>query len=87
MGWDTDPHFLDMSPNDILQLFQEKSQWGVRDKIRLHASISFVTTTRGLDRTLPSMRLYERAKRLGVWNPSDIDLSKDKADWANLKDR
>jgi ribonucleoside-diphosphate reductase beta chain len=32
------------------------------------------------------MRLYEKAKRLGVWNPSDIDLSKDKQDWSTLKD-
>jgi len=47
---------------------------------------SFATTTRGLDRDLPPMRLYEKAKRLGIWNPSDIDLSKDKADWATLKD-
>lgn len=46
---------------------------------------SFATTTRGLDRNLPHMRLYEKAKRLGIWNPSDIDLSKDKADWSTLK--
>ncbi len=45
---------------------------------------SFATTTRGLDRSLPPMRLYEKAKKLGIWNPSDIDLSKDKADWANF---
>jgi len=48
--------------------------------------ISFATTTRGLDRNLPPMRLYEKAKRLGIWNPSDIDLWKDKADWSTLKD-
>jgi len=47
---------------------------------------SFATTTRGLDRNLPPMRLFEKAKRLGIWNPSDIDFSKDKADWAALKD-
>ena len=47
---------------------------------------SFATTTRGLDRNLPPMRLYEKAKRLGIWNPSDIDFSQDKADWASLKD-
>jgi ribonucleoside-diphosphate reductase beta chain len=47
---------------------------------------SFATTTRGLDRNLPPMRLYEKAKQLGIWNPSDIDLSKDKADWATLKE-
>jgi ribonucleoside-diphosphate reductase beta chain len=45
---------------------------------------SFATTTRGLNRDLPPMRLYERAKKLGIWNPSDIDLTQDKADWANL---
>jgi ribonucleoside-diphosphate reductase beta chain len=27
------------------------------------------------------MRLYEKAKRLGVWNPTDIDFSQDRADW------
>ena len=47
---------------------------------------SFATTTRGLDRNLPPMRLYEKAKRLGIWNPSDIDLAKDNADLATLKD-
>ena len=47
---------------------------------------SFATTTRGLDRGLPPMRLYEKAKKLGIWNPSDIDLSKDKADWETLND-
>jgi len=47
---------------------------------------SFATTTRGLDRNLPPMRLYEKAKRLGIWNPSDIDLTKDKTDWSTLKD-
>lgn len=47
---------------------------------------SFATTTRGLNRDLPPMRLYEKAKKLGVWNPSDIDLSKDKQDWADFTD-
>jgi len=47
---------------------------------------SFVTATRGLNRDLPPMRLYEKAKRLGIWNPSDIDFTKDKSDWFTLKD-
>ena len=47
---------------------------------------SFATTTRGLNRNLPPMRLYEKAKVLGIWNPSDIDLSKDKQDWAGFTD-
>lgn len=45
----------------------------------------FVTTTRGLDRDSPPMRMYEQAKRLGVWNPSDIDLAQDILDWQWLK--
>jgi ribonucleoside-diphosphate reductase beta chain len=45
---------------------------------------AFATTTRGLDRDLPPMRLYEKAKKLGIWNPSDIDLSKDRQDWAKF---
>lgn len=47
---------------------------------------SFATSTRGLDRNLLPMRLYEKAKRLGIWNPSEMDFSKDKADWSKLKD-
>jgi len=27
------------------------------------------------------MRLFEKAKRLGIWNPSDIDFSQDRRDW------
>ncbi len=46
----------------------------------------FVTTTRRLNRELPPMRLYEKAKKFGVWNPSDIDLAQDKADWHKLSD-
>ncbi|MBP6180286.1 MAG: R2-like ligand-binding oxidase [Anaerolineales bacterium] len=47
---------------------------------------AFATTTRGLNRELPPMRLYEKAKKLGIWNPSDIDLTKDKQDWAGFTD-
>lgn len=45
---------------------------------------TFITTTRGLQRNVPPMRLFEKAKRLGTWNPSDIDFSQDKADWQRL---
>lgn len=48
--------------------------------------IAFATTTRGLNRELPPMRLYEKAKKLGIWNPSDIDFTKDKQDWAGFTD-
>jgi ribonucleoside-diphosphate reductase beta chain len=47
-------------------------------------SEGFVTVGRGLDRSAPPMRLYEKAKRLGVWNPSEIDFEQDARDWAML---
>jgi ribonucleoside-diphosphate reductase beta chain len=31
------------------------------------------------------MRLYEKAKRLGVWNPAEIDFSQDRADWSEME--
>ncbi|GIV75208.1 MULTISPECIES: R2-like ligand-binding oxidase [Caldilinea] len=45
---------------------------------------SFITTTTGLKRQTPAMRLFEKAKRFGIWNPSDIDFSQDIADWRRL---
>ncbi|NCC35832.1 MAG: R2-like ligand-binding oxidase [Chloroflexia bacterium] len=45
---------------------------------------NFVTTTRGLRRDSPPMRLFEKAKRLGIWNPSTLDLTRDAADWQTL---
>lgn len=45
---------------------------------------SFVTTTRGLARHTPVMRLFEKAKRFGVWNPSDIRFDQDVQDWMRL---
>ncbi len=45
---------------------------------------SFITTGRGLNRDLPPLRLYEKAKKLGIWNPSAIDFSQDARDWAAL---
>ncbi|MCX5768616.1 MAG: R2-like ligand-binding oxidase [Gemmatimonadetes bacterium] len=34
----------------------------------------------------PPMRLWDKAKRLGIWNPADIDFSQDRKDWAALAD-
>lgn len=45
---------------------------------------TFTTTTRGLRRDTPAMRLFEKAKRFGIWNPSEIDLRQDAADWQSL---
>lgn len=43
-----------------------------------------ISTERGIQRDSPPMRLFEKAKKLGVWNPSDIDFSQDRADWQQL---
>ncbi len=45
---------------------------------------TFVTTSRGLRRDTLPMRLFEKAKRLGIWNPSDVDFSQDIVDWQGL---
>lgn len=42
---------------------------------------SFTTTSRKIDRSLFPMRLYEKAKRLGIWDPATIDFSQDQRDW------
>jgi ribonucleoside-diphosphate reductase beta chain len=47
---------------------------------------TFITTSRGLRRDSPPMRLFEKAKRFGIWNPSDLDLRQDAADWQRLSD-
>lgn len=44
----------------------------------------FATTTTGLDRESLPMRLYEKAKRLGTWNPTEISLAEDAAHWRSL---
>jgi ribonucleoside-diphosphate reductase beta chain len=48
------------------------------------AHTEFATTTRGLRRDSPPMRLFEKAKRLGIWNPSALDMTRDAQDWAGL---
>ncbi|MEH7334457.1 R2-like ligand-binding oxidase [Neobacillus drentensis] len=42
------------------------------------------TSKRGLLEDSFPYRLYQKAKRLGTWNPADIDFSKDEQDWQTL---
>src|SRR6185436_15691822 len=37
-----------------------------------------------LDLESPPMRLYQKAKRLGVWDPRDLDFAADIAAWPDL---
>lgn len=39
------------------------------------------TSTRGLRHDILPMRLYHKAKRLGIWDPRSIDFSQDIVDW------
>ena len=48
---------------------------------------SFKTTRHGLDAELVPMKLWQKAKKLGVWNPADIDFTDDLDDWRRLDDR
>ncbi|HEY0752747.1 MAG TPA: R2-like ligand-binding oxidase [Ktedonobacteraceae bacterium] len=48
---------------------------------------SFVTTSgRGLRHDILPMRLYHKAKRLGIWDPRSIDFSQDIQDWQSFND-
>ena len=40
----------------------------------------------GLRHDILPMRLYHKAKKLGIWDPRDIDLRQDRADWLRLPD-
>lgn len=42
------------------------------------------TSKRGLLEDSFPFRLYQKAKKLGTWNPSDIDFSQDASDWKTL---
>lgn len=48
---------------------------------------TFLTTSeRGLRHDLLPMRLYHKAKRLGIWDPRSIDFSQDIQDWQRFSD-
>src|SRR6185437_5741134 len=44
-------------------------------------------TGRGLRHEMLPMRLYHKAKKLGTWDPRDIDLTQDRQDWLNVPDQ
>ena len=45
-----------------------------------------ITGEKGLDHSLLPMRLYHKAKKLGVWDPKDIDFTQDKETWQTFTD-
>jgi ribonucleoside-diphosphate reductase beta chain len=44
------------------------------------------TSAEGLRNDSLPMRLYQKAKRLGVWDPQQLDFTQDRADWLALTD-
>jgi ribonucleoside-diphosphate reductase beta chain len=42
------------------------------------------TSAGGLDHDSLPMRLYQKAKRLGTWDPYELDFGRDREDWARL---
>ncbi len=48
---------------------------------------TFVTTSeKKINHNLPPMRLWQKAKRYGIWNPNDISFEQDAKDWKQLND-
>lgn len=45
------------------------------------------TSSRGLRYDILPMRLYQKAKKLGVWDPQSIDFSQDMLDWQRCTDQ
>ena len=45
----------------------------------------FRSTSAGLRDSFP-LRLYDKAKRLGVWDPSDLDFRRDREQWLELEE-
>src|ERR1700692_2262987 len=41
-------------------------------------------SSRGLRHDILPMRLYHKAKKLGIWDPRDIDLTQDRQDWQEM---
>lgn len=46
--------------------------------------VILTTSSRGIIEDSLPYRLYQKAKRFGVWNPADIDFSQDAEDWKKM---
>lgn len=44
------------------------------------------TTEQRLNHQILPMRLYHKAKKLGTWDPRDLDFTQDKLDWLTMTD-
>ena len=46
----------------------------------------YVTTKQTINKNSLPYNLYQKAKKLGIWNPVDIDFTQDKEDWKKLNE-
>ena len=44
------------------------------------------TSTRGLDARMVPMRLWQKSKQVGIWDPQGIDFTRDREEWLVLND-
>jgi len=43
------------------------------------------TSAKGIDENSFPYKLFQKAKKFGIWNPSDIDFTQDTKDWKSMK--
>ncbi|RTR33948.1 R2-like ligand-binding oxidase [Robertmurraya yapensis] len=48
--------------------------------------VILTTSSRGINEDSLPYRLYQKAKKFGIWNPADIDFSQDAIDWQRMTD-
>jgi len=67
---------------------QKKSNYSINEsKAKNHIKReSFKSTNKGIDHNSFPMKLFQKAKRYGVWNPTDINLSIDIKQWEQLSE-
>ena len=46
----------------------------------------YKTTKKGLDHDSFPMQLFQKSKKLGIWNPSDIEFEKDREHWRSFNE-
>ena len=45
---------------------------------------SYYSVSNAINKESLPYRLYEKAKKYGIWNPADIDFSQDREDWEDI---
>ncbi len=82
-----EPHFKAAPPDEAAPTVNTaphaEAAPSANDKPHSHAGFRS-TAAGGLQQDAFPMQLYHKAKRLGVWDPMDLDFGRDREDWAAL---